>query len=83
MLVDRYPDDYYLTDDLTDRAIAMIRESKASNPDQPFFLYFAHGAVHAPLHAKAEPTSPATGVATTPGGTSCDAVATPASSSWA
>ena len=53
VVVDRYPDGYYLTDDLTDHAIAMIRESKASNPDKPFFLYFAHGAVHAPLHAKA------------------------------
>jgi arylsulfatase A-like enzyme len=53
VLVDRYPDDFYLTDDLTDHAVGMIRESKASNPDQPFFLYFAHGAVHAPLHAKA------------------------------
>ncbi len=53
VLVDRYPDDFYLTDDLTDHAVAMIRESKASNPDKPFFLYFAHGAVHAPLHAKA------------------------------
>ena len=51
--VDRYPDDYYLTDDLTDRAVAMVRERKASNPDQPFLLYFAHGAVHAPLQAKA------------------------------
>jgi arylsulfatase A-like enzyme len=50
--VDRYPDGYYLTDDLTDRAITMIRERKASNPQKPFFLYFAHGAVHAPLHAK-------------------------------
>ncbi len=53
VLVDRYPDDYYLTDDLTDRAIDMIREAKASNPRTPFFLYFAHGAVHAPLHARA------------------------------
>jgi arylsulfatase A-like enzyme len=52
--VDRYPDDYYFTDDLTDRAISMIREGKASNPAQPFFLYFAHGAVHAPLHARAD-----------------------------
>ncbi len=50
--VDRYPDDYYLTDDLTDRAVSMVRERKASNPDQPFLLYFAHGAVHAPLQAK-------------------------------
>jgi len=53
VLIDDYPDDYYLTDDLTDRAISMIRERKASNPRQPFFCYLAHGAVHAPLHAKA------------------------------
>jgi arylsulfatase len=51
--VDRYPDGYFLTDDLTDRAISMIRESKASDPTKPFFLYFAHAAVHAPLQAKA------------------------------
>jgi arylsulfatase len=54
VLVDRYPDGYYLTDDLTDHAIAMLRERKASNPEQPFFLYFAHAAVHAPLLARAE-----------------------------
>ncbi len=52
--VDEYPDGYYFTDDLTDRAISMIRESKASNPRKPFFMYFAHGAVHAPLHAKTD-----------------------------
>ena len=52
--IDQYPDDYYLTDDLTDHAISMMRERKASNPEQPFFLYFAHGAVHAPLLARAE-----------------------------
>ena len=50
--VDQWPDDYYLTDDLTDRAISMVRQTKASNPDRPFFLYFSHGAVHAPLQAK-------------------------------
>jgi arylsulfatase A-like enzyme len=50
--VDAYPEDYYLTDDLTDQAITMIRSVKAADPDKPFFLYFAHGAVHAPLHAK-------------------------------
>ena len=49
----------------------MIRERKASNPSQPFFLYFAHGAVHAPLHAKPEPTSSSTAAATTTGGTRC------------
>ena len=51
---DTYPDGYYFTDDLTDRAIDMIRSSKSSNPTKPFFLYFSHGAVHAPLQAKAE-----------------------------
>ncbi len=50
--IEQYPPGYYLTDDLTDRAVAMIREAKASRPDVPFFLYFAHGAVHAPLQAK-------------------------------
>lgn len=50
--VDRYPDGYYVTDDLTDRAISFIRHAKASNPSQPFFCYFAHIAVHAPLQCK-------------------------------
>jgi arylsulfatase len=50
--VNEYPEDYYLTDDLTDRAVRMMKDVKASNPSKPFFLYFAHGAVHAPLHAK-------------------------------
>jgi arylsulfatase len=52
--VDEYPEGYYLTDDLTDRAIEMIRSGKASDPSKPFFLYLAHGAVHAPLLAKEE-----------------------------
>ncbi|MDP9183541.1 MAG: arylsulfatase [Actinomycetota bacterium] len=51
--VDEYPEGYYLTDDLTDRAIEMVRSTKASDPTKPFFLYLAHGAVHAPLLAKA------------------------------
>ncbi len=51
--VDRYPDDYFVTDDLTDHAISMVRESVASDPAKPFFLYFAQAAVHAPLQAPA------------------------------
>lgn len=51
--VDEYPEGYFLTDDLTDRAVSMIRECKASDPTKPFLLYHAQGAVHAPLHAKA------------------------------
>ena len=52
--VDRYPEGYYLTDDLTDHAIDMIKSTRASDPDQPFFLYFAHAAAHGPLQAKKE-----------------------------
>ena len=54
VVVDEWPEGYYLTDDLTDHAIEMLQSSKASDPSRPFFLYFAHGAVHAPLHAKAQ-----------------------------
>jgi arylsulfatase A-like enzyme len=50
--VDTYPDDYYFTDDITERAIAMVKAGKAADPTKPFFLYVAHGAVHAPLHAR-------------------------------
>ncbi len=51
--VDRYPEGYFVTDDLTDRAISMVRESVASDPSKPFLLYFAQAAVHAPLQAPA------------------------------
>ncbi|MFT4468862.1 arylsulfatase [Arthrobacter sulfonylureivorans] len=50
--IDSFPEDYYLTDELTDRAMAMVTELRQSDPDKPFFLYFAHQAVHAPLQAK-------------------------------
>jgi len=52
--VNEWPEGYFLTDDLTDKAIRMIRERGASRPGQPFFLYMAHPAAHAPLLAKAE-----------------------------
>lgn len=51
---DRYPDGYYLTDDITDEAITMIQSVKAADPTKPFFLYFSHAGVHAPLHAPEE-----------------------------
>ncbi len=52
--IDQYPDDYYFTDDITDHAISMVRSQKTANPSRPFLLYMAHGAVHAPLHARPE-----------------------------
>jgi arylsulfatase len=50
--VDDYPDDYFLTDDLTDRAIGMVRSLRAHDATKPFFLYVAHHAVHGPIQAK-------------------------------
>jgi arylsulfatase A-like enzyme len=45
---------YHLTEDLTERAIAWLRQQKALVPDKPFFLYFAPGATHAPHHVPKE-----------------------------
>ncbi len=47
----------------------MVRAAKAADPSRPFLLYFAHGAVHAPLQAPCMPTSPATAAPTTRAGT--------------
>ena len=52
--IDEYPPGYYLTGDLTDHAIEYLRGVDANAPGKPFFLYFAHAAVHAPLQAKAD-----------------------------
>lgn len=46
------PDDYYLTDAITDRSVRYIREMSRSAA--PFFLYVAHCAPHWPLHARPE-----------------------------
>ena len=49
------PDEgYHLTDDITDKALEFIRDSKAVAPEKPFFLYYAPGACHAPHHAPKE-----------------------------
>jgi arylsulfatase A-like enzyme len=40
----------YLTDVLTDRAVAFIKREKS----RPFFLYLAYNAVHTPMHAPEE-----------------------------
>jgi arylsulfatase len=52
---DRSPEEgYHFTEDMTDRAIAWIRQQKALMPDKPFFAYYAPGATHAPHHVPAE-----------------------------
>ncbi len=43
--------DYNLGEDLTDHAIAGIRDHRQAAADRPFFLYLAYGAVHSPHQA--------------------------------
>src|SRR5947208_5524408 len=45
---------YHFTDDMTDKAIAWVRQQKSLMPDNPFFLYFAPGGTHAPHHVPKE-----------------------------
>jgi arylsulfatase len=45
---------YHVTEDLVDKAISFIADSKQVAPDKPFFMYFATGAMHAPHHVRKE-----------------------------
>src|SRR4029078_13202094 len=49
------PDEgYHFTEDMTDKAIAWVRQQKALMAGKPFFVYFAPGATHAPHHVRPE-----------------------------
>jgi arylsulfatase len=41
---------YHFTTDMTNQAIAWMRQQQGLTPDRPFFMYFAPGATHAPHH---------------------------------
>ena len=47
-------DGYHLSKDLADQALRMIRDSKQTEPDKPWYLWFCPGANHAPHHAPQE-----------------------------
>ena len=49
--LDNGPVGEYLTDRLTDEAMALIRER---DPDRPFFLHWSHYAVHIPIQSPPE-----------------------------
>ena len=52
---DRTPEQgYHFMEDMTDQAIAWVRQQKALRPDKPFFVYFAPGATHTPHHVPKE-----------------------------
>lgn len=46
-------EEYHLTEDMADHAIADVYDLRATEPDKPFFLYFAPGACHSPHQAPA------------------------------
>lgn len=48
---DRTPEQgYHLTEDLATKACRWLKQQRSLAPDKPFFLYFAPGATHAPIH---------------------------------
>lgn len=46
--------DYHLSTDMADKAIQYLTGQKSIDPDRPFFMFWAPGAMHAPHHAPAE-----------------------------
>ena len=53
-----HAENYHLTTDLVDQAVAWMTRQKAAAPDRPFFIYFAPGATHAPHHVAPEWVKP-------------------------
>jgi arylsulfatase len=45
---------YHVTEDLVDKAISFVADSKQVAPNKPFFMYFCTGAMHAPHHVRKE-----------------------------
>jgi arylsulfatase A-like enzyme len=45
---------YHLSEDLVDKSIEFIADSKQIDPDKPFYLHLCFGATHAPHHAPKE-----------------------------
>ncbi len=45
---------YHVTEDLADKAMSFIADSKQVAPNKPFFMYFCTGAMHAPHHVPKE-----------------------------
>ena len=42
------------SEDLADDAIGWLQRHKAFQPDKPFFMYWASGAIHGPFHVMKE-----------------------------
>ena len=44
-------ENYHFIEDMTDEAIAWLRQQHSLKPDKPFFMYYASPGAHAPHHA--------------------------------
>jgi arylsulfatase len=44
-------DGYHFSKDIADKAITLIRDTRQSDPEKPWYLWFCPGANHAPHHA--------------------------------
>jgi arylsulfatase A-like enzyme len=49
-----HDENYHLTEDLADQGITWLKKHRAFAPDKPFFMYWAPGGVHGPLHVNAQ-----------------------------
>lgn len=49
-----YEPDYHLTSDLSKNAISWLNKQHSFSPDKPYFMYFATGAGHSPMHVPKE-----------------------------
>jgi arylsulfatase A-like enzyme len=45
---------YHLSEDLVDKAISFIADTKQADPNKPFYLHLCFGATHAPHHVAKE-----------------------------
>lgn len=45
---------YHLSEDLADDAIGWLRRHQAFQPNKPFYMYWASGAIHGPHHVRKE-----------------------------
>lgn len=52
--VEEFPEDFFLTDAISDQAVEYIQSHSGNDSDRPFFLYTAYTAPHWPLHAHEE-----------------------------
>ena len=55
VILDKTPEDgYHFTENIADKARRWLSQQRGLAPDKPFFLYFAPGATHAPIHLPKE-----------------------------